>query len=246
MSYGGVAIIWRESTVTFKEITIKNPHHFEVLAAVGKVKGQARKLVLVACYIPPNYSRIRGNQAQDFVENVIVDMKRKYSDPYLVVGGDFNQWRIENNLDNFADITEAPVGPTRKQKSIDRIFVNVGRAVAEAGTLEPLEAEDGDRLAKSDHRVAFCRVDLPRKQAFKWETYTYRYYNTASVEKFKEWVVMEGWSSVLEAEGTDAKAEAYQAAVNGAIERFFSAEEEEEEGHGPAVAGQKDEGYDIG
>lgn len=64
-------------------------------------------------------------------------------------------------------------------------------------------------------------VRLPRKESFVWESYTYRHYNDKSVESFKAWVVNHDWQEVLEAEGSDLKAEAYQRTIDSAIEAFF-------------------------
>ena len=49
VSYGGVAVIWRESLCCFKKIEIKNPDGFEVLPCVGAIQGHSRKLVVIAC-----------------------------------------------------------------------------------------------------------------------------------------------------------------------------------------------------
>ena len=92
--YGGVALAWRESRGTFKKLNIKNPNRFEVLAAVGSIRGQSRKIVIVACYLPPSYNKTRGTAALEHIEDVIIEAKRIYNDPYVVVTGDFNQWRV--------------------------------------------------------------------------------------------------------------------------------------------------------
>lgn len=71
---------------------------------------------------------------------------------------------MDQTLVDFADITEIPVGPTRNDKSIDRIFMNISRSVCESGTLELLQTED--ESASSDHRIAYCRLDLPHLTTF--------------------------------------------------------------------------------
>ena len=64
---------------------------------------------------------------------------------------------------------EAPVGPTRHDKQIDRIFTNFGSSKTESGTLAPLESEDS---TKSNHRISYCQAELARLKAFEWQTYT--------------------------------------------------------------------------
>ena len=139
VSYGGAGFIWRESAGSFKEVPFKSKN--EVLVVAGSIKGHRRKMVIIGCYLPPGYNRERGRQALNFIEDVVVNMKRRYVDPYLIIAGDFNQWRVEGSLSDFADIKEVEVGPTRGVRSIDRIFTNVSRSVEESGTLRPLETE---------------------------------------------------------------------------------------------------------
>ena len=164
----------------------------------------------------------KGAEALTFIEGTIIELKRRFKDPYMVVTGDFNQWDVGGPLSEFRDFCEAPVGNTRKDRCLDRMFLNMGRSIQEAGTFEPLETEgEGEEKAVSDHRVAYCRVRLERKEVFVWESYTYRHFNDQSVEKFKAWLVMHEWKEVCEVEGSDAKAEAYQATIDAAIESCF-------------------------
>ena len=57
------------------------------------------------------------------------------------MGGDFNQWAIDNALQESPDLREANVGPTRNDRCIDWLFTNFGRSVEESGTVPPLEPE---------------------------------------------------------------------------------------------------------
>ena len=63
VAYGGVSLLWKEGSIDFKEIELKNPQEYEVLAAAGSVPGQRRKMVILGCYIPPNYVKSRGGGA---------------------------------------------------------------------------------------------------------------------------------------------------------------------------------------
>ena len=126
--YGGVAVVWRHSMGLFKQVPVKNEEHYEVLIAAGSLKGHSRKLVVVACYIPPGYSKQRGQGALDHVEDVVIEMKRKYQDPFIVVTGDFNQWKINGSLSGFNDIKETKIGNTRGNRAIDRFFTNMSRS----------------------------------------------------------------------------------------------------------------------
>ena len=223
VSYGGVALVLRESFGTFSEVKLKNAEKYEVLVVACSVKGHRRKFVFIAAYLPPGYDRKRGKGALDYVEGAVIEVKRRYQDPYVFVGGDFNQWNAAGCLANFANIKEVCVGNTRGSRAIDRLFLNVSRSVIESGILDPLETEAGEdeEARRSDHKIVYCKVRLSKQESFKWETYCYRHFNDRSAEKFREWVVFHDWASVLEADTADGKAEAYQATVVAAVESFF-------------------------
>ena len=218
--YGGVAVLWREALGLFGEVRLKNPQRFEVLVVAGSVKGHRRKLVIVAAYRPPGYDKHRGKGALEYVEEVIIEVKRRYVDPFIVMAGDFNHWKIVESLSNFVDIEDVRVGNTRGSRSIARVFLNVSRSVVESGTLLPLETE-GEETRRSDHLIVFCKVLLNRQETYRWESYSYRHFNDRSVEKFREWIVIYDWAEVLGSVTADEKAEAYQRTVVDAVERFF-------------------------
>ena len=132
--------------------------------------------------------------------------------------GDFNQWKIDQALLDFADIREVLVGNTRKDKSLDRIFLNMSRAVTESGTLEPLETDEEE---VSDHRIAYCRLKLPRLTTYGWESFTYRFYNEQAKKEFRDWLVMHKWDEVAVAQGSNKKTEAYQDTLTQAMDKFF-------------------------
>ena len=219
VAHGGVAVIWKESVCSLKQVDLKvpNPQEFEVLVAAGSLHGHTRKLVVVACYIPPNYSKKKGNDALEYVSDTVVELKRRFKDPYLLIAGDFNQWKVDACLEDFVDLKEAMVGPTRGGREIDRIFTNMSRKITESGTLSPLETEE--ESIRSDHRVAYCRMTVPRHEKYVWERYTYRHYTQDAEEAFKRWIVMYPWTELVG--DSNDMAEAYQKTITTAIETFF-------------------------
>ena len=142
VAYGGVVVIWRDTSYDFKEFHVQGVSSFKILACATSVPGYTRKLVMIACYIPQSYNKKCGNEAMEAVADAVEEAKRRFKDPFVLVTGDFNQWRVDEALDNFADIGEVAVGNTRGNRSIDRVFCNMRRSVIEAGTLERLETEE--------------------------------------------------------------------------------------------------------
>ena len=82
-SHGGVAIAFRESACTFKEIQIQVQGNFEVVAASERFPGYSRQLVVVGCYLPPTYSLTTGAVALDHIKQVVVQIKLKFRSPFI-------------------------------------------------------------------------------------------------------------------------------------------------------------------
>ena len=95
--------------------------------------------MVLACYLPPGDNTQRGNGCLDYVEDLVIKLKRKYFDPYIVVGGNFNQWKIHDVVADFPELLEAQVGPTRGTKCLDRLFSNLD--VSKAGTVLPRSSD---------------------------------------------------------------------------------------------------------
>ena len=89
LSHGGVAIVYKRSDFTFRNYEFENEENYEIVAAVDSMPGHSRKMIIVACYLPPGYSVGRGRGALHFMEDLLMEMKQKYSDPFILVGGDF-------------------------------------------------------------------------------------------------------------------------------------------------------------
>ena len=217
VAHGGVAVLFKKNIGSFKKIDIPNPDSFEVLPVIGTLMGTSRKMVVLAVYMPPNYTVPRSNLCLEYLENMIIEMKRRFTGPYIVLAGDFNQWPIDQALVEFPDVSEVQVGPTRGDRTIDRVFLNMGRAVDSAGTVPPLDSGH----TESDHKIVHVTVKLNRQQTFEWLTYTYRVCTEEAKKDFGSWVVTQEWTDVLLAEGANAKAQAYQDHIDAAMATFF-------------------------
>ena len=170
VSHGGVAVIYKKRIGNFKRISVSNPNNFEVLPVIGSLRGSSRKIVVIAAYLPPNYSVPRAASCIEYIEGVLIEVRRQYRDPYIVLGGDFNQWSIQDATAEFVDMREIHVGPTRGDRAIDRLFCNMSRSVTASGTVPPLETEH----SKSDHLITYMTTSIARQETYEWLTYTYR------------------------------------------------------------------------
>ena len=120
-----------------KEIYFPNPEEFEVVVAAGTIQGHARKVLTVAAYLPSNYTADRAGRCLEHIYDIIIELKRRYKNPHIILTGDFNQWDAQKAVEEFRDMKETAAGPTRGTRTIDRTFTNF-EDISEAGTLAPL------------------------------------------------------------------------------------------------------------
>ena len=143
-----------------------NPGNLEILPALGTIQGLSRKIIVIGCYILPNYTSLRAAACLDYIEELVIESKQQLKDPIIVVIGDFNQWPIQDALREFRDIAESAAGPTRGTRTIDRTFTNFN-SVTGVGTLNPLQTDDED-FRESDHRIFYLLASIRRQEKYKW------------------------------------------------------------------------------
>ena len=119
VAHGGVAIVFREEACSMKEIKLDNPDNYEIVAGLATLPGYSRKMIVLVCYLPPGYDVNGGRAAVGYIKDTIIEMKRLYRDPFIVVGGDFNQWEVQEAIGEFPDMSKSDVGPTRKDRCLD-------------------------------------------------------------------------------------------------------------------------------
>ena len=91
--------------------------------------------------------------------DTITSLKNKYSDPYVVIGGDFNKRNFNQAIRDFRDLRTVSTGPTRGGATLDIIATNQHSNIVHASTLPPIENEEG---TQSDHRVVLVKIRMPR------------------------------------------------------------------------------------
>ena len=57
------------------------------MASLGHIPGDVRKMVAITCYLPPAMAAQRGRACLEYIADLVIKYKRKYSSPYIVVAG---------------------------------------------------------------------------------------------------------------------------------------------------------------
>lgn len=221
LAHGGVVLPAKDSLTKMKEYAFPNPESFEVLPVIASVDGMHRKNIFVCCYIPPGYAVPRARACMQLVNDIVLDAKDKLDEPYVCVHGDFNQWGIEEYLEDYPDVAEI-ITPleTRNMRRIDRVFCNWHENVTEKLCLPPLETE-GDDTRCSDHLIQFVGATVPRKAPINWHTYSYRPITKSGSTSFRTELIDKDWSEVFGAVAPNSKEAVFQQILGDMVNRHF-------------------------
>ena len=214
----------RSATTKVKRYSFPNPDNFEVLPATATVKTIGRQFALIAAYMPPGYTVAKGKECLQHINDLVLDFKHKLANPYIIIMGDFNQWKIDEALADYPDLEEVITTATRENKRIDRIFINYLSDVSRADVIPPLETLPMDRdgtKAYSDHKIQVVESSLLRKAAPKWEHFTCRPFTLSGAETFRIEMSCMDWSFVTEKRGSNDKAVALQLVLDDLMDRHF-------------------------
>ena len=100
VAHGGVAIAFKPEECKMQEVIMDNPDNYEVLVATGTMPGFSRKVLVVAAYLPPGYDVARGRGAVQYIEDVFRELKRRFRDPFVVLGGTSTNGRYRKRPKN--------------------------------------------------------------------------------------------------------------------------------------------------
>ena len=177
---GGAAILVDRRKGSFKEFRLFATS-CETVAALGTMHGYNRKLLIVCTYMPPGM-RSSGTCFEEII-GIINEAKVIFPDPFVVVGGDFNEFNTEPLTTAFSELVIAESPPTRADRKIDLLLTNFNRCIKKCSSREPLSNLEG---TLSDNNVMYYQAALPKKTLAKWVTITRRKYTPEGEAAFGE------------------------------------------------------------
>ena len=216
--HGGVAIMARASTTSMKKFDINNPEDFEILAVQGSIKRVERKCFVIAAYIPPNYSVPQAKKCMKVIYNTVMDIKNRFTDPYIILAGDFNQFAIDTALEDYVDIWEAFGGPTRADRTIDRFLTNFPPVSTSCCVLPPLQSENN---TLSDHNIVCLSTEIAAKERNEWKVHIYRKTSPEQEQCFIAEMNATNWENVISEVGVEAKHALFQDTIDKLMDKHF-------------------------
>ena len=79
----------------------------------GKLNGIKKKHIVVSAYLPPNYVRDQNREFFECLSDAILEVKSKFPDSWITVGGDWNRRSLSPITDAIPDLVEIKTPPTR-------------------------------------------------------------------------------------------------------------------------------------
>ena len=154
------------------------------------------------------------------IYDTLMDIKRKFTDPYIIVAGDFNQWQINFfNLEDFVDQWDTSGGPTRGNRTIDRVFSILPEPPTTVSSVIPPLHSNNNTL--SDHNIVHVETSVQSKETSDLIVHKFRKGGKQAEEKFIEYINAMKREAVTEATGVEAKTGCFQKELDSAMDKFF-------------------------
>ena len=123
----------------------------------------------------------------------VSELKTKFPDCLVFVGGDFNNKNMSNFCDAYADLVPLNAGATLGTSALDEIYSNLDHRVAEKIIFGPLCKDNG---TPSDHKIIAAAFRLPKKNKPVTTTFEFRPITVKGREEFKNKLLSTDWSTI--------------------------------------------------
>ena len=91
---GGIAIVYITGLMVVQELKIRRGWS-EILCAVGRIPGKARRINLIGIYLPPKMKAEKRREALGCLKDAIALAKNDYKDQYVIISGDTNKMSLK-------------------------------------------------------------------------------------------------------------------------------------------------------
>ena len=89
----------------------------------------------------------------EYINDLVHAFKAKYSDPYILFVGDWNQADTSIAFEDFPFLQAIPTPPRRGDEVLEIVFTNISRSVVNTEVCPPLILNRGRPGRPSDHNI---------------------------------------------------------------------------------------------
>ena len=189
---GGVCLAFDSNSAKLQKFPLATSN-FEVVCGVGKIGGFSRKIAILVAYLPPKYKASEVEGLCDYLADCLEKIKRDMADPYICVGGDFNNRDVSSAFKDFPDMAPLPNLPSRNGNALDLCYANFTEDIYELSSHPPLSTLTG---IESDHLILSYNFKIERKHIFVTNERRVRKFSAGSLGCFQTLMARTDWSSL--------------------------------------------------
>ena len=168
--------------------------------------------------MPPNLTKKRVDFAFELVNEDITRMKSIYESPYVILGGDFNQFGVDGFVSDHPEFKIPLTPPTRTDARLDLFAYNLEDSwVEDIIVNDPLENSE----TKSDHLPLVCLASLPNSHHFSIIKYSTRKFTKKNEAKFIEELNEWDWENLLTCNDASEKTEILHKVIGLLMDKYF-------------------------
>ena len=130
----------------------------------------------------------------EIIREEILKIKSEVKDPYVIVGGDMNNFSIDIITSEFHDLEIVPSPPTRGNATLDICASTIPASLTDSSSHPPLSSSD-DVL--SDHKVVVIRSQIVHKHEFRWLKFRSRQISPEGITAVKSRIVGYDWEHLI-------------------------------------------------
>ena len=189
---GGVGIFFDKNKIELKKWKVAK--NGEIVAAVGNILGVRRTIAVFSFYFPPATAASDMKLIKEEFADMIGRVKSEYADPLIILAGDANRYCMDTVIQDYPDVVNQKVGPSRGEASLQIIATNFPDMILNTQTCEPLCTADG---VKSDHRSLVVEALIPEVRLGESTKITTRTVNAKNTETFKNELLKIDWNIII-------------------------------------------------
>ena len=213
---GGLSIFVKNSIPATK-LDIKVPGHLEIMyvsVRPHKLPRSISNIILCAVYFPGTSSKFAPNQEDILIHltESIQSFYGKYSNPLIMLLGDFNDLKIIDLCDSCL-LKQVVQVPTRRNAILDLIMTNIDNQFYKDPVTLP-------GISTSDHKCVWYVPKLYSEQKITKKTIMIRQFKKYAMIAFGSWIVNFDWTILFEIDNVNDKVTYFVTVTWLIIEKF--------------------------
>ena len=212
---GGVSIVYDKTKCNLRERKIVG-NKFELVLAVGKLGKMPKQCAFFCVYLEPRMKASEVSKVNELIARETLKLKAA-GDCLIFIGGDLNRKSITPAVQDFPDIQQVNIAPTRGDACLDILFSN--SSFLDHDVWPPLSTDAG---ILSDHKCVVYRGREENKRDFVWVTKQVRKQTDKACLQFRDELLRTDWNAIMPANSSpDELVDAFEGVITNLVDQLF-------------------------